>query len=42
MHLPQYHPSHKLPEINSQDLMNLLLIIIGVMVTLLLFPWRNS
>ena len=40
MHLPQYHPFQSTPEINTQDLMNLVLILVGLMVTLLLRPWQ--
>ena len=42
MHLPQYHPFNKTPGIGAQDLMNLFLILIGLLVTLVFYPWRQS
>ncbi len=48
MHFPSFHPFHKspwhsfhlAPEISVVELMNILMIVLGVLLTLALYPWN--
>jgi hypothetical protein len=42
MHLPQYHPFHNPDGVTVLDFMNLMMILLGLLLSLLLYPWHSA
>lgn len=39
-HFPHFHPTHGMHELPASEFGNLLLILLGLLVTLLFYPWH--